>query len=48
MYNKIIQQVGLHKQDIKLSIALVLNPYNNNFDNLEDIDNAKGSLLIYS
>ena len=48
MCNKIMQQVRLHKQDMKLSIALVLNPYNNNLDNLEDIDNAESSLLIYS
>ena len=45
---RVIQQVGLHKRDVATSVVLVPNPYNNNLDDLDDTDNAKGCLLIYS
>ena len=45
---KVMQQVGLHRQDITASITPISNPYNNSLDDLEDIDDTKGSISSYS
>ena len=45
--NKVIRQVGLHERDMTKSVAPILNPHNNNLDDLEDIDDVGDSLPSY-
>ena len=43
--NNVTQQVRLREQDIATSVVAVLNLYNNNFDDLEDVNNIERSML---
>ncbi len=48
IYNNVTQQVKLREQDMATSVIAVLNLYNNNLDNLEDINDIERSILPYS
>ncbi len=46
--DNVTRQVGLREQDMATSVVAVPNPYNNNLDDLEDVDDIERSMLPQS